>query len=63
MAKTSITLPITASALRRLGTEAKALGVTPEALAARQLSRGFGVPAARVIANVLDDAKRGAAGR
>ena len=60
---TTITLPITSEALKRLAAEAQAQGITPEAHAVGLLEHGFGVPAAEVIATVLGDAAAEAAHR
>lgn len=57
----TITLPITSEALKRLAAEAQAQGITPEEHAAGLLEQGFGVPAAEVVATVLGDAAAEAA--
>lgn len=57
MSNSAITLPITEAALRRLATEAKAQGITPEAAAERLCRKNFGMPLAQVLESVLEDAR------
>lgn len=57
MSTSTITLPITNDALRRLSAEAQEKGIPVETHAVQLIRRGFGIHAETVVASLLDDAR------
>jgi hypothetical protein len=63
MSSSTITLPITNDALRRLSAEAQEEGIPVEAHAVQLIRQGFRIHPGTVVATLLDDARGEAIGR